>query len=71
MPIILAPQETEIRRIMVRSQHGETVCKTLSQKYLTQKGMVEWLKVKALTSNPSTCKKEKKKNPDFWVHCKE
>jgi hypothetical protein len=32
MPIILATQEAEIRRIMVRSQPRQIVCKTLSQK---------------------------------------
>jgi hypothetical protein len=45
MPIILAAQEAEIRRIVVQSQLGQIVCETLSQKYLTQKGVVEWLKV--------------------------
>jgi hypothetical protein len=29
---------------------------------LHQKGLVEWLKVKALSSSPSTAKKEKKRN---------
>jgi hypothetical protein len=38
---------------MVQSQPGQTVPKTLSQKYPSQKGLVEWLKVKALNSNPS------------------
>jgi hypothetical protein len=38
--------KAEIRRIAVQSQPGQTVCKTLSQKYPSQKkGMVEWLKV--------------------------
>jgi hypothetical protein len=47
MPIILATQEAEIRRIMVQSQCGQTVCETLSRKYPSQKGLVmEWLKVK-------------------------
>jgi hypothetical protein len=33
---------------------------TLSQKYLSQKeGLVEWLKVKALSSSPRTTKKER------------
>jgi hypothetical protein len=45
MPIILATQEAEIRRIVVRSQPGEIVQETLSRKYPTQKGLVEWLKV--------------------------
>jgi hypothetical protein len=54
MPVILAAQEAEIRRIMVRSQPGQVVLETLSQKTLSQKiGLVEWLKVDALSSNPS------------------
>jgi hypothetical protein len=44
--VILAPQETEIRRIMVQSQPVQIVQKTLSQKKpITQKELVEWLKV--------------------------
>jgi hypothetical protein len=31
-PIILATQEAEIRKMMVQSQPGQIVCKTLSQK---------------------------------------
>jgi hypothetical protein len=59
-PVIPAPQETEIRRITERSQPGQIVHETLSQKTLSQKiGLVKWLKVKALSSDPST---EKKKN---------
>jgi hypothetical protein len=37
VPIILATQEAEIRRIVVRSQSQKIVCKTLSQKYPTKK----------------------------------
>jgi hypothetical protein len=37
-PVILATQETEIRKISVQSQAEKIVCKTLSQKYPTQKG---------------------------------
>jgi hypothetical protein len=46
-PIILATQEAEIRRIKFGSQPGQTVPKTLSQKYTTHniKGLAEWLKV--------------------------
>jgi hypothetical protein len=44
MLVILATQEA-IRRIEVQSQPGQIVLKTLSRKYLTQKGLVEWLKM--------------------------
>jgi hypothetical protein len=60
MPIILATQEAEISRITVRSQPRQIVHKILSQKHPSQKGMVVWLKVKALSSSPSTEKKNKK-----------
>jgi hypothetical protein len=40
MPIILATQEKEIRRMVVRSQLGQTGGKTLSGKYPTQKRAV-------------------------------
>jgi hypothetical protein len=33
MPVIFATQEGEIKRIMVRSQLGKIVLKTLSQKH--------------------------------------
>jgi hypothetical protein len=56
-PVILATQEAEIRRIMIQSQPGEIVCKTLSGKIFHRKGLVEWLKVKALSSNPSIANK--------------
>jgi hypothetical protein len=40
--------EAEIRRITFQSQPGQMVCKTLSEKTLSQKvGLVEWPKVKA------------------------
>jgi hypothetical protein len=46
MLVILATQEAEIRRIMVRSQPGQIVLETLSQKKTHhKKGLVEWLKV--------------------------
>jgi hypothetical protein len=41
-----ATQEAEIRRITVENQPRQVVRETLSQKYLTHKGLVEWLKVK-------------------------
>jgi hypothetical protein len=60
VPVILATQEAEIRRIEVQSQPRETVCKTLSQKSSSQKWLVEWLEVKALSSSPSTTHIKKK-----------
>jgi hypothetical protein len=45
MSIILTTQEVEIRRITVRSQPGQIVHKTLSQKTLYKNGLMEWLKV--------------------------
>jgi hypothetical protein len=58
-PIILATQEVEIRRITVQSPPRQIVCETLSQKTLHKIGLVEWLKVKTLSSSPSTTKKKK------------
>jgi hypothetical protein len=44
-PVILATQEAEIRKIMVRNQPKQIVRETLSRKYPSQKGLAEWLKV--------------------------
>jgi hypothetical protein len=42
------------------------ICETLSQKKpFIEKGLVEWLKVQALSSNSSTTKKKKRKNLGF------
>jgi hypothetical protein len=54
MLAILATQEAEIRRIAVQSQPRQIVHETLSRKIHHKKGLVEWLKVKALCSSPST-----------------
>jgi hypothetical protein len=61
-PIILATQEAEIR-IAVQSQLTQnSVQDRISKKNITKKGwLVEWLKVQALSSNPSTEKKENKR----------
>jgi hypothetical protein len=60
MPIILATEEAEFRRISVRSQPRQIVRDSLSQKTLHKKiGLVERLKVKALSSSPRTAKKKK------------
>jgi hypothetical protein len=57
MPIILATQEAEIRRIVFETNPKQIVHKTLSRKTHHKTGLVEWLKVKALSSSPSTEKK--------------
>jgi hypothetical protein len=61
-PISLATHVAEIRKIVVQSQPRQIVLQTLSQKKTHHKnGLIEWLKVKALSSNPSTTGKKKKK----------
>jgi hypothetical protein len=45
MPVILATQEAEIRKIKVVFSPRQIVCETLSKKTLYKKGLVEWLKV--------------------------
>jgi iron only hydrogenase large subunit-like protein len=60
MPIILATQEAEIRRVAIQSQMGQIVQETLSQKTYHRKGLAKCLKVWALSSNPCTAKKKKK-----------
>jgi hypothetical protein len=45
-PVILATQETEIRKIVVLSQLGKYFVETLSgKKTITKKGLVEWLEM--------------------------
>jgi hypothetical protein len=59
---VLVAQEAEIRRITVQSQPGQIVPQDPILKNTVQKiGLVEWLKVKALSSSPSIGKKKKKK----------
>jgi hypothetical protein len=58
-PIILNTQEAEIGKIVVQSQSRQIVRETLSRKCPSQKGLAEWFKVKALSSNLSTAKKKK------------
>jgi hypothetical protein len=43
MPVILATQEAEIRRILVQKPR-QIVLESLSQKNPSEKGLVEWLK---------------------------
>jgi hypothetical protein len=42
MPVILATQEAEIRKMAVRSQAGKIVYKALSCKTQHKKGLVEY-----------------------------
>jgi hypothetical protein len=65
-------QETEIRRIAVQSQPGQIVRDTLSWKSYHKKniGLVEWLKVKALSSSPSNAKTKTKKQEFYFIKTK-
>jgi hypothetical protein len=61
MPVILATQEAEIRRIAVWSQHGQIVCKTLSQeKPITKKNWWSGLRCRPWVQAPVPQKKKKK-----------
>jgi hypothetical protein len=59
MPIILAAQEAEIRRVTVQSQPGQIVCETLSQKNTI--GRVA--QGEGPEFKPQYCKGKKKKKP--------
>jgi hypothetical protein len=57
MPVILATQEAEITKIAVQSQPRQKSSQDpISKKPFTKIGLVEWLKVEVLSSNPSTAK---------------
>jgi hypothetical protein len=58
MPVILATQRAEIKRMAVRSQPKPLVHETISQKNPSQETASEV----ALISNPSTAKTKKQKN---------
>jgi hypothetical protein len=45
MPVILAVQEAEIRRIMAQSQPRQTVRDPILEKPIAKKGLLEWPKV--------------------------
>jgi hypothetical protein len=68
MPVILATQQAEIRRITVQSQSRQIVYETPISKTTTtttkqtlhKKGLVECPQVSVLSSSPSTAKKKKK-----------
>jgi hypothetical protein len=58
MLVILATQEAEIRKTMVRSQPGYFTRPYL-EKPFTEIGLVEWLQVMALSLSPTTAIKKK------------
>jgi hypothetical protein len=60
MLIILATQETEIRRIKVRSQPGQIVPKTISQKNPLQKRAGGVAQGEGPEFKPQYCKNETK-----------
>jgi hypothetical protein len=79
MLVILATQEAEIRRDRRSKPAQANSSRDCLKKLFTKTGLMEWLKVKALSSSPSTAKKKRKKgNPqkkqpchypdfDFWL----
>jgi hypothetical protein len=55
MPVILSTKEAEIRRITAQSQlWANSSWRPHLKKTHHKKELVEWLKVKALSSSPST-----------------
>jgi hypothetical protein len=54
--IILATQEAESRRIVVQARPSKYSVRPYLKKPIIIKGLVEWLKVKALSSNSSATK---------------
>jgi hypothetical protein len=61
MPAILTTQEAEIRRIKFKAAQANSFLRPYLEKPFTKIGLVEWLKVKALSSNSNTEKKKKQK----------
>jgi hypothetical protein len=59
MPVILATQEAEIRRIVVQGQPRQIVCETLSRKYPTQKRAGGVAQGGGPEFKPQYCKKKK------------
>jgi hypothetical protein len=60
--LVLATQEAEIRKITVQIQPRQTSHETYLENIKhTKKGLVLWLKLKALSSSPSTEKKKEVK----------
>jgi hypothetical protein len=60
-PVILAPQEAEIRRIVIQSQPRKIVHKTLSQKNSSQKWAGGVVRGVGPEFEPQYCQKKRKK----------
>jgi hypothetical protein len=74
MPIILTNGETEIRKTVVCSHPGKTVCEALFWKKKHNIGLVEWLKWKStclasVSPSSSPCS-EKKVLTTYEIHHK-
>jgi hypothetical protein len=54
MPIILAIQKTDQEDHCLKSAQANSSTRPYLKKPFTKIGLVEWLKVKALSSSPST-----------------
>jgi hypothetical protein len=61
IPVILATEEAEIKKIQFKASPGKKFERPYLKKAFTKIGLVKWLKVKALSSSPSTEKKKKKR----------
>jgi hypothetical protein len=69
-PAILLTQETEIRRIMVQSQPGQKVCKTVSRKTLHKNrtgGVAQGEGPKFIPQYHHKKKKKRKEKKDFQL----
>jgi hypothetical protein len=61
LPIILATEEAEIRRMVLQSQPGQIVLKTLAQKNLSRKRTGGVAQGVGPEFKPQNCKKKQKK----------
>jgi hypothetical protein len=59
-PVIPATQVQRSGGSQFQARPGESFVRPYLKNTQRRKGLVEWLKVKALSSNPSTAKKRKK-----------
>jgi hypothetical protein len=67
LPVTLATQKAEIRRIAVGANQGKQFTRWYLKNPFTKIGLVEWLKVKVLSSSPCTNKTKQKNH--YFVGC--